>query len=179
MQTEYVRPFIDGVQELVSTMLQGSCHVTDSTQVVSTDISSIISLDGETSGRVALSFPRETAARMVAQLLDMDQAEVDDEILGDGVGELANIVAGVAKGRLSSTAGRTKLSLPSVVFADDHRLDPFRAAEVVHLRMLTNYGEFSLRVWFVTRSDAAVLDGHDAIPRSHGAPDRTQESESD
>lgn len=148
METEYLKPFVEGIQELVSTMLQSSCDVENAIQDARADVSGIISLNGVTEGQVALSFPRDTATRMVAQLLAVDEAEVDDTILGDGVGELANIVAGMAKGRLPNADNRVKLSLPSVVVAEKHELSLFNADGVIHLRMVTTYGEFSLRVWF-------------------------------
>jgi CheY-specific phosphatase CheX len=83
---------------------------------------------------------------MVAQLLAMDEAEVDDGILGDGVGEMANIVAGMAKSRLSTETQRLQLSLPSVVVSTDHDLSIFHTAGAAHLQLATDYGEFSLRV---------------------------------
>lgn len=147
METEYLKPFVEGVRELVSTMLQSSCDICDSDEASCADVSGVISLSGETAVQVALSFPRETATRMVAQLLAMEPGEVDDAILGDGVGEMANIVAGMAKGRLPHHKDeRTQLSLPSVVLADGHELSLFRATGVVHMRMTTDMGDFSLRV---------------------------------
>lgn len=128
-------------------MLQSSCDICDSDDALRADVSGVISLSGETAVQVALSFPRETATKMVAQLLAMEPCEVDDAILGDGVGEMANIVAGMAKGRLPHHHNeRTQLSLPSVVLADGHELSLFRATGVVHMRMSTDMGKFSLRI---------------------------------
>lgn len=146
METEYLNPFVEGVRELVSTMLQSSCDICDSDDPLRADVSGVISLSGETAVQVALSFPRETATKMVAQLLAMEPAEVDDAILGDGVGEMANIVAGMAKGRLPNSSERTQLSLPSVVLAEGHELSLFRAVGVVHMRLTTDMGKFSLRI---------------------------------
>jgi len=146
METEYLKPFVDGVRELVSTMLQSTCDISVGEDSPSADVSGVISLSGETAVQLALSFPRETATKMVAQLLALEESEVDDAILGDGVGEMANIVAGMAKGRLPNNNERTQLSLPSVVVSQGHELSLFRATGVVHMRLTTDLGDFSLRV---------------------------------
>ncbi len=154
MTARHLKPFVEGVQELVSTMLQSSCDVADPPGDTNADVTGVICLNGETQGQVALSFSRATATRMVAQLLCLDEVEVDDGILGDGVGELANIVAGMAKGRFSDPQDHFTLSLPAVVVSEDHQLSLFNADGVIHRRVITSLGDFSLRVWFP--SDAAL-----------------------
>jgi chemotaxis protein CheX len=146
METQYLKPFVDGVTELLSTMLESSCDVTSIDSSLHADVSSTIRLDGVTSLQVALSFPRETATKMVAQLLALEPSDVDDGILGDGVGELTNIVAGLAKSRIPHDQGSLVLSLPSVVVSTDHELSLFRSDGAAHLRMSTLYGEFSMHV---------------------------------
>jgi chemotaxis protein CheX len=146
METEYLKPFVEGVTELVSTMLQSACSIAPNEGPQSADVSGIISLTGHLPVQVALSFPRTTATKMVAQLLAMDESEVDDAILGDGVGEMANIVAGMAKSRLSSEDSPLRLSLPSVIVSSGHVLPFIDHTEVAHLHLISDLGEFSLRV---------------------------------
>jgi chemotaxis protein CheX len=150
METEYLKPFVEGAQEFVSLMLQSPCDVVEASNHPKVDVSGVITLDGTTAARLALSFSRDTAIRMVAQLLAVEECEVDDAILGDGVGELANIVAGAAKGRMASTNHQIRLSLPEVVMGAASELAMCQAREAAHVRLATAYGEFSLRVWRVT-----------------------------
>lgn len=150
MTTCHLSPFVDGVTELVATMFQSQCEVDAAVQEDAADVSGVIDLIGATAGRFALSFPRATATRMVAQLLSLDEVDVDDEILGDGVGELANIVAGAAKSRFPDDSSRFKLSLPSVVLSERHAPPLRDASGVLYRRVTTDFGEFSLRVWFDT-----------------------------
>jgi chemotaxis protein CheX len=150
VKSNYLAPFVEGVTELVSTMFQSPCHVAIPDCDATADVSGVIDLVGETHGRFALSFPRGTATRMVAQLLSLDETEVDDGILGDGVGELANIVAGVAKSRLASASSHFAISLPSIVLSESHRLPQFDVTGVLHRIVTTDLGEFSLRIWFPT-----------------------------
>jgi chemotaxis protein CheX len=148
MESEYLSPFIEGVEELVQTMLQTACHVDPSPSGEETDVSGVISLTGGVNAQVALSFTRRTAARMVAQMLAIDEDEVDESILGDGVGEMANIVAGRAKARLSGADRSFQLSLPSIIVGSHHDISFFRAHEVTTLGIHTEMGDFILRVWF-------------------------------
>jgi chemotaxis protein CheX len=147
METEYLKPFVEGAQELLSTMLQSPCDVVESADAMSVDVSGLISLDGSSVATLALSFSRDTAVRLVAQLLAVEEAEVDDAILGDGVGELANIVAGAAKSRLSHGNGQVKLSLPEVLFGNEHQLPRSSVHDSTQVRFATNYGDFLLYVW--------------------------------
>ncbi len=58
---------------------------------------------------------RDCAAKLVAEMLGMDDSEIDDEILSDGVGEIANIVAGHAKTKLGGTSFHyVNLAIPSI-----------------------------------------------------------------
>jgi chemotaxis protein CheX len=152
MESEYISPFIQGVEELVHTMLQTGCRVDASPSLEDTDVSGVISMAGEINAQLALSFPKRTARRMVAQMLAIDENEVDESILGDGVGEMANIVAGRAKARFGGGAQPLQLSLPSIIIGSHHDISFFRAHDVTILRVQTEMGNFSLRIWFSTPS---------------------------
>lgn len=146
METNNIAPFVEGIEEFVSTMLHSSCSVAVDNAATAADVSSVISLHGERSYQIVLSFPRSTAERVVAELLSMDQTDVDDSLLGDGIGEVANIIVGSAKRRLSSENRPLQISLPQVIVSAGHDLTLFHTANVVHIRMSTELGDFSLRV---------------------------------
>lgn len=148
MEPEYLSPFIQGVEELVQTMLQTSCRVDASPGSEDADVSGVISMAGEINAQLALSFPKRTARRMVAQMLAIEESEVDEAILGDGVGEMANIVAGRAKARFGGGDAPLQLSLPSIIIGSHHDISFFRARDVTILRVQTEIGDFLLRVWF-------------------------------
>jgi CheY-specific phosphatase CheX len=66
--------------------------------------------------------------------------------LGDGVGEMTNIVAGMAKSRIPHNSGSLVLSIPSVVVSKGHALSLFEDDGVAHLRLTSEFGDFSLHV---------------------------------
>jgi len=100
--------------------------------------SGIITLTGNANGQVAVMFPREVGTSLVAQLLGMNDSEV---------GEITNILAGSAKGKLSVLGFDLKLSLPSVVTGACHHIDSFKSKLVGHCAITSLYGTYELGVW--------------------------------
>lgn len=69
-----------------------------------------IALTGRIQGLIYLSIPPETAIAAVERILDQQETEVNELVL-DCVRELANIIAGATKEKLSQ---KLKLGLPSI-----------------------------------------------------------------
>ncbi|MDX9975827.1 MAG: chemotaxis protein CheX, partial [FCB group bacterium] len=115
MKTEYIAPFVDSVKDFFSTMLGCACteyEAQDEAEVK--EIASIIGLGGPARGIVALLFTKRAALNISSRLLGTEVTVVD-ETVSDVVAEVANIVAGSAKSKLSAATGSTiELSLPTV-----------------------------------------------------------------
>ncbi len=146
-------PFVAGIEEFLSSMLQSSCEVWEGDCPEPPRVSSLISLAGDLRADLVLSFPQQTATRIVAQMLAIEEHELDDEMLGDGVGEIANIVAGRAKALLVPGERPYAVSLPSVVHGPVEGPGFREAKPTIARRITTDLGEFSLAVW-VSRPDA-------------------------
>ncbi|MDP7033076.1 MAG: chemotaxis protein CheX [Planctomycetota bacterium] len=85
----------------------------------SEEISAIIGLSGHLQGGVALRFGKDVASGLVQAMLKMEEAPLEADVL-DGVGEIANIVAGALKGAVGRSD--VSISLPQVVLSQGHRL---------------------------------------------------------
>ncbi len=83
------------------------------------DISGIIGLAGEISGAVVLSFP-STLAMKIYEAMVGESVPPGDPAIADVVGELANMVAGGAKGALSERGMAYRISIPTVVQGKEH-----------------------------------------------------------
>ncbi len=81
------------------------------------DINGIIGITNGLTGSCVVSLHRPLAARIVAALLGEDVAE-DDALIKDGIGELANMVAGGAKRRFHQSEFRFEISTPTVVMGN-------------------------------------------------------------
>lgn len=105
----------------------------------SNDLSAVIRMTCD--GFVVLRFTLATATALAERMLD-GAAPVDEEMVRDCMGELANVVAGQAKALLRGTADHFAFSTP-VVGADPPGLPIDRWREVA---FDSPVGEFLLRV---------------------------------
>ncbi len=81
------------------------------------DVSGIIGLSGSAQGSIVLSFPKTMALKVVSALLGTELKVVGPEMI-DGIGELANIIAGNAKQSLEDL--NLSISLPNVIVGKGH-----------------------------------------------------------
>jgi chemotaxis protein CheX len=103
------------------------------------DITGIIGFSGDAQGSIAMSFPSATALKMVSTLVGAPMTSLDMEV-ADGIGELANIVAGNAKKELNGIA--LSISLPQVVIGKDHVLSVQSTIPIVVIPFSTPMGGF-------------------------------------
>jgi chemotaxis protein CheX len=103
------------------------------------DITGIIGFSGEAQGSIALSFPSDTALKMVSTLVGAPMTGLDMEV-ADGIGELANIVAGNAKKEINGIG--LSISLPQVVIGKNHVLSVQSTIPIVVIPFSTPLGDF-------------------------------------
>ena len=77
----------------------------------------IISLVGDVEWSIFLGLPKVTA-EAIAEKFAGFAIPFDSEDMGDAVGELANILAGLIKSKLDNISIKAEISLPSVMRAD-------------------------------------------------------------
>jgi chemotaxis protein CheX len=87
-------------------------------EMVGDGVLGIISLVGGLQCSIVLGLPRETAKAVTAKFAGFE-IDYDGPDMGDVVGELANVVAGDAAGRLESRGIMANLSLPTVARGSD------------------------------------------------------------
>jgi len=74
------------------------------------DITGVISLTGDIMGSVILSIDNQTARKAISNMLG-DQIQDQQEII-DGIGEITNVIVGMAKTDLSNFSCDFEISLP-------------------------------------------------------------------
>lgn len=149
MDSAYIMPFVNSIQNVFETMLQLPVTVGDP-QLKRTadphfDVSGIIGMSGDVEGSVVLSFPTATAERIVS-IFTGEELAATHEDFPDAVGELVNMVSGGAKAQF--TGKNVSISCPSVVIGKDHLV--FARKDVVCIQMLCNSdcGDFAVEVTF-------------------------------
>ena len=147
MKVDLINPFIQSVNDVFESMLQGTVEASppgppaeDDGQ--SRDIAGIISLSGTTTITVAMRFPVKTVLAVVGAMLGDKIKTVDASII-DAVGELVNITAGGAKGRM--TGEKLSLSLPTVVRGHVCKVHNIPKDTVwVEIPFTSSFGDFAI-----------------------------------
>jgi len=149
VDSAYIMPFVNSIQNVFETMLQLPVTVGDPTLKRTTDpsydVSGIIGMSGDVDGSVVLSFPTKTAERIVS-LFTGEELAAKHEDFPDAVGELVNMVSGGAKAQFAGK--NVMISCPSVVIGNDHVV--FARKDVVCIQMLcsSDCGDFAVEVCF-------------------------------
>ena len=147
MDVSYVNPFIVSTIETLKKMLNaeskaGKLALKDGAQHTY-DVTGVIGLSGEAAGSICLSFPQDVALRVVSALLGMSVTDMGDDVT-DGIGELANIVAGNAKQYLVKY--NLSISLPKVVLGRNHSVASMRGVPTIVVPIISSLGEFAMEI---------------------------------
>ena len=153
MNVAYINPFITATINLFKTML--TLEVKPGPPQVKTEplptyeVSGIIGLSGDAQGSISISFPKITALRVVSRMLGMEIKVVGPDMT-DGIGEIANIIAGNAKQGLESF--NLSISLPSVIVGHDHMLATQQGIPTLIVPFTSSLGNFTLEVRLRTKA---------------------------
>ena len=152
MDVSVVNPFISATVETFKTMLALDLETgvpelkTEATH--SYDVSGVIGLSGEAEGVISLSFPKIMALKVVSKLLGVEIKVIGPD-LTDGIGELANIVAGYAKQGLTNYS--LSISLPNVIIGSGHRIATQSGVPTIIVPLKGELGEMAMEVSLKTK----------------------------
>jgi len=148
MEVRYINPFLEGTIEVLKTMAfidprPGKPYLKSGNNAQG-DITGIIGLTGEVKGSLALTFSEKCILKIVSNMLGEDLKKIDHEIK-DAVGEITNMVSGVARKKLEALGITVSAAIPTVVAGKGH--------SIMHV-----LGGPSLIIPFETDSGSFVVD---------------------
>ena len=85
------------------------------------DISGIIGLTGSATGSLALSFSEAAILKIVSNMVGENIKTMSDEIK-DAVGEITNMISGVARKNLEADGFYIQAAIPTVVTGKNHSI---------------------------------------------------------
>ena len=149
VEARYLDPIVEELQAVFDTLLGCSLKVTERGLADSGKrpdyVLALIGISGSIKGTLGLSFPPATAFAVVNRMTFSDNACMNEELF-DGLAELANIIGGKSKAKLSEVAGETlELSLPLVIQGNYLIYSPANTLWT-ELRIESELGHFFLRV---------------------------------
>jgi chemotaxis protein CheX len=152
MNVAFVNPFITSTIKTFKTML--GVDVAPGKPLIKTDlqptydVSGIIGLSGEAQGAIALSFSESTALKVVSGMLGIELTTIGMEVT-DGIGELANIIAGFAKQDFRDFS--LSISLPNVIVGRNHRITSPSGSPTIMVPFNGSIGLFCMEVSLKTK----------------------------
>jgi chemotaxis protein CheX len=159
MQRALFQAFEDAIEQTFQTMLgcklqSLEMHSVDSGPVFH-DVTGIIGLSGRAEGSCVLSLTREVALKIASTMLMMEANEIDADVI-DAVGEITNMIAGVAKAKLEQYEMR--IGLPNVVCGSGHSVNFPSSVVPICLPMGSEWGLLSLTVGLVVVEEPIVCE---------------------
>ena len=125
MNVKFINPFLEGTISVLKTMAfvepkAGKPYLkVDS--LAKGDISGIIGLTGSATGSLALSFNEAAILKIVSNMLGENIKTMSDEIK-DAVGEITNMISGVARKNLEVDGFYIQAAIPTVVTGKNHTI---------------------------------------------------------
>lgn len=119
MKVEYINPFLSStinvIEKMAFTKVQPGKPYVSTALVTTGEVTGSIGLAGDNvTGSMLISFNRDTILEIVSKMLQVEFAEIDDDVV-DAVGELTNMIVGGAKRLLGNQGFRFDLSLPTMI----------------------------------------------------------------
>jgi chemotaxis protein CheX len=111
------------------------------------DAAAVVGLQSATEGPLVLSFPWRTATALARRILAGAWREVDEDLVRDCVGEIANVVAGQAKALLAGTAYHFTFAVPRVVVGAGQQVAPGQGVDCLVAAFRCEQGEFALQLF--------------------------------
>lgn len=110
------------------------------------DISAVLGIMSVTEGSLVLSFPDQTARAVVKRVLEDVTDQIDEDMVRDCVGELANVIAGQAKGMLAGTRYQFTFSTPTIVAGVGHEIRHKPGMDCLVIAFTSDLGDFALQL---------------------------------
>ncbi len=125
MNVKFINPFLEGTISVLKTMAfveprSGKPYLkVDS--AAKGDVSGIIGLTGSAAGSLALSFSEGAILKIVSNMLGEDIKSINNDIK-DAVGEITNMISGVARKNLEAEGFYIQAAIPTVVAGKGHSI---------------------------------------------------------
>jgi chemotaxis protein CheX len=114
------QPFLElAAREVFEIMLGCKLEPQDPVSPATAEITAMVGLAGQLCGLLTLRCSSQSAALMASKMLGVSVSQADEQ-MWDAMGEIANMVAGNFKNKLTGMADRCMLSVPTVITGSDY-----------------------------------------------------------
>jgi chemotaxis protein CheX len=179
MDVKFINPFLQGTVEVLNKMAfmdprPGKVYLKENNTAAG-DVSGIIGITGDATGSLAISFSDACICHIVGRMLGETFATANNDVF-DAVGEITNMISGVARTYLEKDGMAVYAAIPSVIFGKHHTIDHILDAPSIIIPFSTEKGTFVVDVCLkTTASDSRNANHYQVQNRQTLAPSPAQE----
>ena len=149
MDVKFINPFLHGTIEVIKKMAfleprPGKVYLKE-TNMAHGDVSGIIGITGDSIGSLAISFNEACICYIINSMLGESYREANQEVF-DGVGEITNMISGVARSYMEKEGMAVYAAIPSVVYGKDHTVNHILNAPSIVIPFIMDGGSFVVDV---------------------------------
>lgn len=146
--TEYRQILELAVREVFEIMLATRLETCEAKPTTAARLTAMVGLAGSLCAVLSVCCSDALAKTMASRMLGVAADEADGNVW-DALGEIANMVAGNFKNKLTGPQGRCMLSVPTVVMGSDYQM-----------HSLSDGAAIQMAFWFETESFWVTLEFH-------------------
>ena len=147
---EYINPFLSASIEVLKTMAAIEAHpgnpVKKSLEPAQGIISAVIDFKGKTNGSLSITFTEPCILHIVHKMLGESHGEINAQVR-DAVGELVNMISGVARKHLEEAGFIFSAGFPRTLVGKGHTIDHVPGT-LVRIPFKTEAGIFYVEACF-------------------------------
>ncbi len=149
MDVKFINPFLYGAEAVMKKMaftepVAGQPYVKKD-DTARGDVSGIIGITGEAVGSLAISFSEACICGIVSSMLGESYSEVNKDVF-DAVGEITNMVSGVARTHMEKDGIIVHAAIPTVVYGKNHLVRHVLGTPSIVIPFETEKGNFFVDV---------------------------------
>lgn len=96
------------------------------------EFTALVGLAGSLCGVLSIRCPNDSARSMAGKMLGLPPEQVDNDSW-DALGEVANMIAGNFKGKLSGVGNHCMLSVPTIISGSDYETRSLGAGDIIEV----------------------------------------------
>ena len=152
MENKYVAPFIEATLMVLETMafvkpIVGEICIWSKEKTVA-EVVGLIGFSNEEEnikGFMTIGFTKSSITQIVSNMLGEGFETLNDEV-GEAVGELANMISGQARQRISVMGTKLEAALPSIISGKDLEINGAEGKEITMVNFEVEKGLFELGI---------------------------------
>lgn len=177
MDVRYINPFLLGTQEVLQKVAgieaQAGKPYTKVDTTACGDVSGIIGIMGNAVGSLAISFKEPCILAITSRMLGETYNDICRDVF-DTVGELTNMISGVARNYLEKEGLKAYAAIPTVIYGKNHVVLHILKSPSIVIPFDTAHGQFFVDVCIkqVEDNEVAVDVDADQLKEVYRPPER-------